>query len=138
VRSIMEIGPKMGTFDTIIMMGNIFGLFGSFARARRLLKVIHRMTTPGARIIAKSTVPEATEIPEHTAYHRRNIRRGRMPGRIRIRVRFRTCKPPGFDYLFVSVEEMRAILDGTGWTIARVIAGEAPFYCAMLEKVGRQ
>lgn len=137
VRSITEIGPRMGMFDTIIMMGNNFGLFGSFSRARRLLRVMHRMTTPGARIIAESMGPEATDIPEHKAYHRRNIRRGRMPGQVRIRVRFRTCKSPWFDYLFVSADEMRAILDGTGWTIARIIAGEGPFYCAVIEKVGR-
>lgn len=134
VRSITEIGPKMGTFDTIIMLGNNFGLFGSFSRARRLLKVMHRMTTTGARIIAESMGPEITEIPEHKAYHRRNIRRGRMPGQVRIRVRFRTCQSPWFDYLFVSAPEMRTILDGTGWTIARIIPGEEPFYCAVIEK----
>jgi SAM-dependent methyltransferase len=135
-RSITKIGPGMGLFDTIIMMGNNFGLFGSFARARRLLRVMHRMTTPGARIIAESMVPEATDIPEHKAYHRRNRRRGRMPGQIRIRVRFRACKSPWFDYLLVSVDEMRAILDGTGWKIARVIPGEGPFYCVVIEKDG--
>lgn len=134
VRSITQIGPDMGTFDTIVMMGNNFGLFGSFDRARRLLRAMYRMTTPKARIIAESMGPDATDIPEHEAYHRRNCRRGRMPGQVRIRVRFRTSKTPWFDYLFVSVDEMRAILDGTGWKIARLFPSDGPFYCAVIEK----
>jgi SAM-dependent methyltransferase len=134
VRSITQIGPYMGTFDTIIMMGNNFGLFGSFNRARRLLRTMHRMTTPRARIIAESMGPDATDVPEHKAYHRRNRRRGRMPGQSRIRIRFRTCISPWFDHLFVSVNEMRAILDGTGWRIARLFPCDGPFYCAVIEK----
>jgi SAM-dependent methyltransferase len=134
VRSITEIGPDMGRFDTIVMLGNNFGLFGSFGRARRLLRAMHRMTTPQARIIAESMDPYATDLPEHLAYHRYNRRRGRLGGQTRIRIRFRTCLSPWFDYLLVSVEEMRAILDGTGWAIARLIPGETPFYCAVIEK----
>jgi len=36
VLSITEIASDLGVFDTILMMGNNFGLFGSFSRARRL------------------------------------------------------------------------------------------------------
>lgn len=136
VRSITQIGPDMGTFDTIIMMGNNFGLFGSFDRARRLLRAMHRMTTPNARIIVESTDPYDTVLKEHLRYHRYNRRRRRMAGQSRIRVRFRTYISPWFDYLLVSVDEMRAILDGTGWKIARLFPCNGPFYCAVIEKDG--
>jgi len=80
LRSITEIGPDLGRFDTVVMFGNNFGLFGSAARARRLLRTMARMTTPKARIIAESTDPYQTTLPDHLAYHRRNRRRGRLPG----------------------------------------------------------
>ena len=80
LRSITEIGPDLGRFNTVVMFGNNFGLFGSAARARRLLRTMARMTTPKARIIAESTDPYQTTLPDHLAYHRRNRRRGRLPG----------------------------------------------------------
>lgn len=35
--SITEIGSGLGKFDTIVMFGNNFGLFGNPNRAKRLL-----------------------------------------------------------------------------------------------------
>ncbi len=137
VRSITQIGPAMGTFDTIVMFGNNFGLFGSFDRARRLLRAMHRMTAPKARVIAGSTDPYGATIPEeHLSYHRHNRRLGRMAGQVRIRVRFRKYSSPWFDYLLVSQDEMRAILDGTGWKIARLFPSDGHSYCAVIEKDG--
>ncbi len=45
--SITETGKHLGQFDTIVMFGNNFGLFGSPARARWLLRRWKAMTTPG-------------------------------------------------------------------------------------------
>jgi SAM-dependent methyltransferase len=134
VRSITDIGPDLGSFDTIVMFGNNFGLFQSFPRARRLLKKMHRITTARARIIAETFDPYQTSIPEHLAYHRRNRRRGRMAGQLRLRIRYRTYCTPWFDYLFVSREEMQAILAGTGWGVKRFLDSPGPGYIAVLEK----
>ena len=46
--SIDEISPKMGKFDTILMLGNNFGLFGNKSKARRLLRGFLDMTNPKA------------------------------------------------------------------------------------------
>src|SRR5262249_10650303 len=80
VLSISEIQTLRGRFDTIVLYGNNFGLFGGRAKARRLLAAMHRITTPGALIIASATDPYATRDPVHLAYHRRNRDRGRMDG----------------------------------------------------------
>lgn len=56
VKSITEVDSKLGRFDTILMIGNNFGLFGAPKRARQSLKRFHRMTSPGALIIAESLV----------------------------------------------------------------------------------
>jgi hypothetical protein len=121
-------------FDTIVMMGNNFGLFGSPEGARRLLGRFHRMTAPDARIIAETNDPYRTDDPDHLAYHALNRQRGRMSGQLRIRVRYRSLKTPWFDYLFVSQPELREILAGTGWEIRETFESGGSTYVAALGK----
>jgi hypothetical protein len=40
-----------------------------------------------------------------------------MGGQVRIRIRHKRWIGPYFDYLLVSRDEMRQILDGTGWRV---------------------
>jgi SAM-dependent methyltransferase len=128
-----RIGPALGRFDTVLMFGNNFGLFASPEGARRLLRRLHSLTNEGARILATSRDPYATDHPDHLAYQEFNRRRGRMPGGLRVRVRHGRVKGPWFDYLIVSPDEMREILAGTGWSIRRVFPGE-PLYGAVLDR----
>ena len=85
----------LGIFDTVLMMGNNFGLFGSYDWAKRSLKKLHKIMSGQARIIATSNEVYHTEAPEHLAYHERNRERGRMGGQIRLRVRYRMYRVPG-------------------------------------------
>jgi SAM-dependent methyltransferase len=136
VMSITEIRRfKPESFDTILMMGNNFGLFGGFRQARLLLKEMLRITSPRARIIAETMDPYKTTDPVHTAYHRFNRRRGRMGGQLRIRIRHQTMIGPWFDYLLVSQEELKKILHGTGWQVTKIIPDEGPGYTVVLKKV---
>lgn len=124
-----------GTFGTVVMFGNNFGLFGSFRRAKVLLRKLHRVTTPDALIIAESNDPYRTTDPVHLAYHRFNRKRGRMPGQLRIRVRFKNYIGDWFDYLIVSRLEMKKILAGTGWAIKKFIGSGKSMYTAVIKKV---
>lgn len=132
--SITQINANLGMFDTIVMLGNNFGLFGNLRRARWLLRRWHAMTTPQARILAQTLDPYETGNPDHLAYHTLNRQRGRMGGQARIRVRFKKSVGPWFDYLFVSRDEMRDLVAGTGWGLARTIDSDGPIYVAVLEK----
>jgi len=134
VLSISEIGVKLGRFDTLLMFGNNFGLFGSFRRARWLLRRLYQVASDDARIIAESTDPYKTRDPIHLAYQKVNRSRGRMSGQVRIRVRYRTYMTPWFDYLLVSKREMRSIVAGTGWCIERLIDSAGPQYIAVVRK----
>ncbi|MFB0502311.1 MAG: class I SAM-dependent methyltransferase [Candidatus Bathyarchaeia archaeon] len=134
VMSIEEVDFKPNSFDTIIMMGSNFGLFGSFKKARELLQAFHRMTSPNALIVAESRDPYATDNPANLEYHRSNRERGRMGGQVRIRVRFRKYATPWFDYLMVSKEEMREILRDTGWKVKGFIDSEDSGYIAVIDK----
>jgi SAM-dependent methyltransferase len=136
VKSISEADSSLGKFDTILMMGNNFGLFGNPKQARRLLKRFYDTTNPGARIIAESLdIYKPPVDPVHRQYHLRNRRRGRMPGQVRIRIRYLTYASPWFDYLLVSRPEMKRILQGTGWKIKKFIESTAsPAYIGIIEK----
>jgi len=123
------------SLDTIVMFGNNFGLFGSRARAKRLLHALHRLTRDGAVLLAYSLNPHETNEPAHLEYQRRNRRRGRMPGQIRIRIRFNQWIGPWFDYLLVSPEEMTALLDGTGWEVDRFLTDGGPRYVGVIRRV---
>jgi SAM-dependent methyltransferase len=135
VLPIEKIRKGMGPFDTIMMMGNNFGLMGSPRRGKKILRMLHRITTDDARIIAESCDPYRTDDPFHLSYHKFNRRRGRMAGQLRIRARYKTYIGAWFDYLLVSKPEMKTILAGTGWRLAKTIDSGGAMYIAVLEKV---
>lgn len=136
VMSISDVGPRLGRFDSILMMGNNFGLFGKPRRAKQLLRRFSKMTSPNAHIIAESLDIYKQPIePIHRQYHVRNRKRGRMAGQVRIRIRYLTFASPWFDYLLVSKREMIGILKGTGWKIMRFISSKkSPAYVAIIER----
>ena len=124
----------LGMFDTLIMFGSNFGLFGSAKRAKWLLRRFYHMTTEHGRILAESRDIYQTDKPEHLAFHERNRQLGRMAGQLRIRVRYRNFIGPWFDYLMVSQAEMKDIVVGTGWRISRFIKDDGVDYTAVIEK----
>jgi len=132
--SITEVDFKPDSFDTIIMLGNNFGLFGSQGRMRWVLKKFYRMTSDDATIIAESNDPYRTDNPDHLRYHKFNRRRGRMAGQLRIRVRFGKYTGNWFDYLIVSKKEMMHLLRGTGWRVKGFISSKSSPYIAIIKK----
>lgn len=130
---IEDVDASLGVFDTIVMLGNNFGLFASRAKARRLLHRFHELTSDRGRIVAETRDIYRTEDPVHLAYHERNRSRRRLPGQIRMRVRHRLLKTPWFDYLMVSSGELEELLADTGWHLARTIESDDT-YVAIIEK----
>lgn len=134
VMSITDVNRKLGMFETMLMMGNNFGLFGNPAKAKNLLRKFHTMTGDKARIIAESLDPYATKDPAHLSYHRLNRKRGKWPGQLNLRVRYRNYATPWFEYLIVSRREMKKILEGTGWKIKGFLGSRGPAYIAVIMK----
>lgn len=135
VCSVDDVSRRLGVFDTILMLGNNFGLFGSFRRAKALLRRFDGMTSDSAWIIVECLDPYDTANPKHLAYQRRNKAKGRMAGQIKLRARYQDRATPWFDYLFVSRTEMAKIVDRTGWKIAKTLSGRGPTYIALIQKV---
>ena len=132
---ITRVSRRLGEFDTIVMLGNNFGLFGNLRRARWLLRRFHGLTSSTARIVAESRNPYETTNVDHRRYLRLNRRRGRFPGQLRLRVCFEHARTPWFDYLIVSPREMGEIIAGTGWRLAKLLRTSGAMYIAVLEKV---
>jgi hypothetical protein len=135
-RSVYTLGRSIGGFDTIVLFGNNFGMFGTPDRIRRVLADWARRTSPGTRILAESTNPYCGGAPLlDRAYYRRNRERGLLPGQARLRIRYGNAASPWFDWLFVSRREMQTLLRGTGWHQARIL-GSRPSepYVALLER----
>ena len=136
VMSLAQVGPQLGVFDTLLMMGLNFGLFGTPWKARQFLRKFHGITSNSAMIIAETRDPNKTKDPAHLAYHARNRERGKVAGELRIRVRYKTLLTPWFKFLIVSKQELKEILDGTGWRLRRVLNGSSPsgIYLAIIER----
>ncbi len=110
-----------GRFDNILLFGIGFALLQSRSKAKKILKSFYKITRPEGTIIAESKDPYITENPVHFAYHKANIKKGRMPGQLRQRIRFLQYCSPWFDLLYASKGEVKEIIKGTGWKVAKFI-----------------
>jgi len=130
------LGSKIGSFDTIVMFGNNFGIFGTPEGARKTLTQWATWTKSDARILIESTNPYGGGAPGFDrGYYHRNKTRGLMPGQARFRYHYGHAVGSWFSWLFVSRNEMRRILHGTGWHQVRVLCeGLSEPYVAILEK----
>lgn len=134
VMTIEDAVTKPGSFDTILMLGNNFSLLSSFKKAQRLLKKLHKITSKHALIIAETRDPYKTDNPVYLNYYKLNKEKNRMSGQLRSRVRFERFATKWFDWLMVSQEEMKEILNGTGWQIQKFIDSDNAQYVAIIEK----
>lgn len=132
IEDVDKFAPR--SFDTVLMMGNNFGLFGSRRKAKLLLKKFAGIVAPEGKIIAGSLDPYQTTNPDHLRYHQRNKKRGRMGGQIRFRIRFKSVVGKWFDYLFVSREEMQDILSETDWRVEKFIKSFGDNYFAVISR----
>ncbi|MDD4983362.1 MAG: class I SAM-dependent methyltransferase [Candidatus ainarchaeum sp.] len=136
IMGIEDIEKLKEKFDTILMLGNNFGLFGSYKKAKDLLKKMHTITSKEAVIIAESIDPYKTKDPLNLEYQKSNVKQGRMAGQLKLQVVYKKYIGNWFDYLIVSKKEMKDILKGTGWKIRAFINPTKwnKCYIAIIEK----
>src|SRR3954447_4841009 len=131
-----EVDSTLGRFDTIVFMGQNFGMVGSAGRGRRLLRTLAAVASRRGRIVTELYDPHADPDPAQRRYLERNVARGRMPGQLRIRLRYRGLRTGWLDWLQLSVSELEALLEGTGWRLSRTLGG-GPSYVAIIDRDGR-
>jgi SAM-dependent methyltransferase len=136
VLRVTELSADLGTFATILMMGNNLGLLGNRHRAGWLLRKFARLTTDEGRVVAETSDPSVSEDPFHRRYRRTNVERGRMPGRIRMRLRYQVHRTDWFDYLLLSPSELHELVAPTPWQVTEILESDGPTYVAVLTKGG--
>jgi len=114
--------------DTILLLGGGFGLLGDEHRARCVFRALSSITSAKAVVIASSRTPYFDDGLIDAEYRRRNRAEGRMPGQLRLRVRFRRYASPWFNFLLVSRREMKSILAGTSWEVRKFLTGEGEYF----------
>lgn len=129
-----QLSPKLGKFDTILMLGNNFGLFENIKFGRQLLKRFNDITNHNARIIAETLDPYGTKEPYHTQYHRQNRLKGKFGGEVKIRVRYQNIISPWFNYWLAAKSEIQKMLDGTDWHVQKFVDSKDPIYIAIIVK----
>ena len=131
-----DLGRRTAAFDSIVLFGNNLGIFGTPARARRVLAGLAASTKADARVFVESTHPYFGGAPGFTrSYYRRNREASRPPGQVRLRYHYDHLVGPWFDWLYASRRDLGAILIGSGWLIDSVSAsGRADPYVAVLTK----
>jgi len=131
--SVQDLRFPRNSFDTAILFGNNFGLLGGPAKAKSVLRRMHQMISEGGVILAETFDPYGTEDPVHLAYHRLNRKRGRLPGQIRMRVRYKQYTTPWFDWLLVSKDEMKTLVERTGFKMTGSLDSDGPRYIGILQ-----
>ena len=122
-------------FDAFVLMGNNLGLLESAEHAGRFLGTIASIAKPGALLIGEGIDPHQPSRPGHARYVEQNTARGRMPGQVRIRVRWESLATDWFDYLLMSLGELAELAEPAGWTIEEHY-GEPPTHVAVLRYQG--
>jgi SAM-dependent methyltransferase len=108
----------LGSFDTLLLLGHNLGLLESRQRAGDVLATLATLVRPGGRLIGSAINPYWFKNPEQVAYLDFNRARSRMPGQQRIRVRDGCVSSAWFDYLTLSIDELRGLVAGSPWTLA--------------------
>ena len=133
-RSITQIDRRLAPIDTFVLFGHNFGLFGNERRARWLLRRFKHLCGDDGIILATSRDAAISDLPADVAYRRQNVKEGRLPGQVRVRIRHRNTIGEWLDFVFASKKEVSGIVEGTGWQISHFIDGEAGSFAAVIEK----
>jgi len=118
--SVQRLPRGLGTFDTIILMGNNLGLAGDVPRMRRFLRDARQISTARGRLIGSTRIP-GTWIRQHLPYVKWNIARGRPPGLLTLRGRYKGHVGDWFDLLLLSPDDLAELAHDTGWDLVRVL-----------------
>lgn len=121
-----------GTFDSALLLGNNLGLLGSRENAVQFLTDLGKLLKPDGAIVGTILDAYKTDNPVHLAYHERNRGRGRLPGQLTMRVRYRNIATDWFDWLAASPEELAELAAQAGWRVADALTGVS--YAVMLTR----
>jgi SAM-dependent methyltransferase len=126
-RTIAELDDSLGSFDTVVLLRNNFGLAGRGGRVSTLLRRLTSITTESGRIVTDSVDPSRLDEAAFRDYEN--------PSEQRFRVRFGRLATPWFTYLMLSPTDFEELVAGSGWRVLRMLDEGSPRYAVVLEKI---
>lgn len=130
---VTQISYQLGLFDTILMLGNNFGLVGNLKRGQWLLRRFKRMT-PSEGIIIAGNGFDINASDTFRKQVERNIQQGKMAGEFSLRLQYKHYTSPLIHWLYTSKEDMCTILNGTGWYVDNFIEDGTGAFVGLLRK----
>ncbi|MFW9963746.1 MAG: class I SAM-dependent methyltransferase [Candidatus Sifarchaeia archaeon] len=137
VMSVNNIEFNDGTFDTVVLYGNNFGIAGGEKEVLSMLRTLYRITSSEAIILAGSADALNTNNEDHLKYHEMNIEKSRPPGLVRIRVKYKEYVTDWSDLWLVTPGELKILAEKSGWKVDRIYqTGKVnqPAYIGILKK----
>ncbi|KAA8923552.1 MAG: SAM-dependent methyltransferase [Thermoplasma sp.] len=114
-----------GGWETMILLGNNFGLLRTIREAHEFLRRFYSESSEGAKIIAETTDPISAGFHAESGY----------PGELEIRITYERYRTGWFRYLLVDRVKLEEIVDGTGWHIESIFdMNGVDVYCFVLSK----
>ena len=113
------------SFGTVTLLGNGLGLCG-WEDSWKMLQGLSKVVRPKGLLISSSRDPKITTYPRHLEYHQRNREQGKPIGLIRLRINFDDVKGDWFDLYMLEPDEVEDFIDGTGWSLERMIQPDDP------------
>ena len=134
VLSIENIDALKQKFETILLLGNNFGLFGTPKKMKSILTKLSKISANDAIIIAETHDPHKTKNPIYLNYQKQNRLKGKMSGQSRIRIRYGNKTGDWMEYLSASPNEMQDLLKNTGWAVDKFIFSKTTAYIAIIQR----
>lgn len=124
-----------GRFDTVLLFGNNLGICGDLPEFRKMLRELHRITSPRGRVLATTRTLDASN-PKDLDYMERNLERGRALGQVRLRLILGRTHGPWFDLLLFSPTDLLREAVSANWRLARLFPLQSieEGYAVVLEK----
>ncbi len=110
---------KENMFDTVLLLGNGFGICGDYKNTLLLFKEIKRITKKGGFLIGSSTEP--SHFPEA------------KDGILHLRAEYKGLIGDWFNLFLLSPDDVRTICDDTGWRFLKIFKGHLGHFVCVLQ-----
>ena len=125
---------RKAVFDSVVLLGNGFGLAGRLEDTVGLLRMLREITKDDALVLTDSRSYVLTRERAHLEYHEANRRKGRPAGEVKIRAKCGTEVSDWFYLLMVTPQEMEVVCEKGGWRVKEFFECVEPVFGAVLEK----
>ncbi|MEC3978902.1 class I SAM-dependent methyltransferase [Amycolatopsis sp. H20-H5] len=109
---------RPGLFDTVLLLGCGLSMLQTPERAPGILRMLHTIAAPGARIIGEGCKPPIPNNDRNRALLEMRKYDGRWPGHERTRLRYREFATPWRDQLYAEPDVLNERLtEPNGWRL---------------------